>query len=178
MKTPKIILLTVVTLLATLCIGVALAQPDTITLLAKPAAKDTNSLGGTSASPPANSTVISSLYPYTDPGYPNYSIPGIIPELLDAKDGTYTGLSMNTHNYITTIKADEITVDSNSLSLHVVNLNCVIDKEANIISVTASLIDYRQGTTSFNGKDVSFTTPYYEIIPMMGTETVPPQTSK
>jgi hypothetical protein len=85
---------------------------------------------------------------------------------------------VSTHNYVTTIKADEIIVDSYSLSLHVVDLNCVIDKEANIISVTASILNYKQGTTSFNGKNISFTTTYYEIIPMMGTETVPPQISK
>jgi hypothetical protein len=115
-------------------------------------------------------------YPYS---YPGYSIQSIIQGLLDAKDGAYTGLSVNTQNYVTTIKADEITVTSTSLSLHVTGLKCVIDKYANTISVNASLIDYKQGTTTFYGKDVSFSMPYYsEIIPMMGTGTVPPQVLK
>jgi hypothetical protein len=115
-------------------------------------------------------------YPYP---YPGYSIQNIIQELLDAKDGTYTSLSVNTQNWVTTIKADEITVTSNSLSLHITGLKCVIDKYANTISVTASLIDYKQGITTFYGKDVSFTMPYFsEPIPMMGTGTVPPETTK
>jgi len=179
MKTPRIILLSVVTLLVMLCVGVALAQPGTITPLIRPLTNDTTSLGGiTIASPPENSSLISPIImPYPYPG-PNYSIQSIIQQLLDAKDGTYTGLSMNTKNYVTTVKADEIVVNSNSLSLHVTNLSLVIDKEANSISVTASLIDYKQGATTFGGKDVSFTTPYYEVIPMLGTGTVPPQPSK
>jgi hypothetical protein len=180
MKT-RIILLSVVTLLATLCVGVSLAQPSSITPLIGPTTNDTILLGGiTIAYPPENSSIVSPIimpYPYPYPG-PSYSIQGIIQQLLDAKDGTYTGLSVNTINYVTTIKADEITVNSNSQSLHVTNLSCVIDKEANTISVTASLIDYKQGTTTFSGKDVSFTTPYYEVIPMMGTGTVSPQPSK
>jgi hypothetical protein len=176
MKT-RIILQSVVTLLATLCIGVALAQPGSFTPLIGPTTNDTIPLGGiTIAYPPENSSIVSPIIlPY--PG-PSYSIQGIIQQLLDAKDGTYTGLSVNTKNYVTTIKADEITVNSNSLSLHVTNLSCVIDKEANTISVTASLIEYKQGTTTFSGKDVSFTTPYYEVIPMMGTGTVSSQPSK
>jgi hypothetical protein len=58
-------------------------------------------------------------------------------------------------------------------------LKCVIDKYANTISVTANLIDYKQYTTTFYGKDISFTTPYSVYTTMMGsTGVVPPQAIK
>lgn len=180
MNTPRSILISVAILLATLCVGVALAQPGSSIPYIKPTTNETTPLTIITAARPAdNSTIVSPLimpYPYS---YPGYSLQSIIQELLDAKDGTYTGLSLSTQNWVTTIKADEITVASNSLSLHLTGLKCVIDKYANTISVTASLIDYKQGTATFYGKDVSLTMPYYsEPIPMMGTGTVPPQTSK
>jgi hypothetical protein len=85
---------------------------------------------------------------------------------------------LNTQNYVTTIKADEITVIDTQLSIHITGLKCVIDKYANTITVTASLIDYKQGTTTFYATNVSFTTPYQnEIMPMVGG-VVPPQPSK
>jgi hypothetical protein len=177
MKTTRLILISVVTLLATLCVGVVLAQPGPSIPNIRPTTNVTTPLTSiTSVNPSGNSTNLIMPYPYP---YPGYSTPNVLQELLDAKNGTYIGLSVNTQNWVTTIKADEITVTSNSLSLHITGLKCVIDKYANTISVTASLIDYKQGTTNFYGKDISFTMPFYsEPIPMLGTGIVPPQTQK
>ena len=179
MKTSRLIILSVSILLATLCVGVALAQPASMPLM-KPTTNETIPLGGLiSVGPISNSSIISPIapYPYYYPT-PNYSLQAIIQQLLDAKDGTYTNLSVNTHNYVTTIKADEITVTDTQLSIHLTEFKCVIDKYANTIAVTASLIDYKQGTTTLYAKNLSFTTPYYsEIVPMVGG-VVPPQPSK
>jgi hypothetical protein len=173
-------LLSVSILLATLCVGVALAQPATSMPLLKPTTNETIPLTDLiSVGPSSNSSIISPIapYPYYYPS-PNYSIQAILQQLLDAKDGSYTNLSLNTQNYVTTIKADEITVIDTQLSIHITGLKCVIDKYANTITVTASLIDYKQGTTTFYATNVSFTTPYQnEIMPMVGG-VVPPQPSK
>jgi hypothetical protein len=180
MKTSNLILLSVSILLVTLCVGVALAQPAPSIPLLKSTTNETIPLGGLiSVGPNNNSSLISPIapYPYYYPT-PNYSVQTIIQQLLDAKNGIYTNLSVNTQNYVTTIKADEIIVADTQLSINITNLKCIIDKYANTISITATLIDYKQGTTTFYAKDVSFTTPYYnEMMPMV-SGVVPPQPSK
>lgn len=185
MNTSRIILLSVITILASICVGVVIAQPSsstnpvvrTLTVSPYLPANGTN---------PGNQTVISTPLPIPYPyPYPyvgdNYLVQMITQLLTTAKDGTYTGLSVSTQNGVTTIMADEVTATSNSFSLHLVGFKGVIDSNKNVVSVTASLIDYKDGitisntngTTSFYGKDVSFTSPIYPTVYNQGV-VIPP----
>lgn len=189
MNTSRVILLSVITALASLCVGVVLAQPNStwtsfntqssITYVPSPSIRVTTNgtyIGGpivVSPFIPANETkpvdvggttsVLPSIITYPYPilySGPDYVVQYIVQLLMNANDGTYTGLTVSTQNGVTTIKANEVTVTSDSTSIHVIDFKCVIDKSTNTISVTASLIDYKEGATTFYGKDVSFSFPY------------------
>ncbi|MGD0805690.1 MAG: hypothetical protein ABSA11_16635 [Candidatus Bathyarchaeia archaeon] len=187
MKTSNIILLSVVTLLVSICVGGVIAQPppsQTIDSL-NPNYVGTGIVGNITVSPyiPANDTnsdmgggtiTPRPIIPYPYPYQGNNNLVQFITQLLTtAKDGTYTGLSISTQNGVTTIKADEVTVTSDSFSVHITGFMGVIDNNKNMISVTASLIDYKDGTTTFYGKDVSFSSPIYPAILSQGV-VIPP----
>ncbi len=61
---------------------------------------------------------------------------------------------------------------SDSFSLHVTGFKGVIDNNIHMISVTASLIGYKDGATTY-GKEVSFSSPIYSAIYNQGV-VIPP----
>jgi hypothetical protein len=196
LNTSRLILLSVVTVLASICVGVVIAQPSNglarfnaqALTITTPESKDVMINGtvnpiyistpylpanATTSGSAGGSTIVSPpIYPYPYYG-DNYLVQMISQLLTTARDGTYTNLSISTQNGVTTIKADEVIASSYSFSLHLTGFKGVIDNNAHTVSVSASLIDYKEGATTFYGKDISFSSPYYTAVYNQGIVTPP-----
>jgi hypothetical protein len=171
MNKSRLIILSVVVFLAAICVGgfvyAQTNQPnqptgtDPIKPLIMPR-NDSSSVGSG-----VNMPYPIPYYPYPVDG----SLSQIITQLLtNTGDGTYTNFSLSTVAGVTTITADEIKVASTYFTAHLVNLKAVIENQPYRsspaqLTITASLIEYKDSQTSFSGKDVSFSQPLYQYYP-------------